>query len=171
MFDLGGWEMAIGSGFVGSASAWGLSASTRLTATRRGRICFLTYGWLVRCLAVALVPLALAIVYTMAHAPAKQIALAFVFTAAFLAFTIFVNYQVFFTRFGYDRNNLYFSSPFCEDKSVPWDNLEYAGRSPVAGAEYIEVTGIGRIWCPAVLNGHEEFTRFLEQKAAALLES
>ncbi|MBG6206457.1 hypothetical protein IWQ49_001106 [Labrenzia sp. EL_126] len=169
MFDWGGWAVAIGSGLIGAALVWGLSASTRPTAVRKGHVCYLTYGWPVKCLAISLVPFAILFVYAMAHAPARQIAMAFVVTVAFLAITIFVNYQIFFVKFGYDRNKIYFSSPFLRNVSVPWDHLEFVGHSHLFQADYMEVSGIGRIWCSSFLNGYDELGLFLERKADALL--
>ncbi|MET1414693.1 hypothetical protein ABVF61_20645 [Roseibium sp. HPY-6] len=171
MIDWGGFAMAAGCGAIGAASVWGLSASAQPNAVRRGHICFLSYGWPVKCLAASLVPLAILFVYAMAHAPAKQIAFAFVITAGFLAMTIFVNYQVFFVRLGYDRNFIHFNSPFMRSKSVSWDNLEFVGRSALVQADYIEVAGIGRIWCSSFSNGYDELGQFLERKTDTLLAS
>ncbi|WP_305989635.1 hypothetical protein [Roseibium sp. MMSF_3544] len=171
MTDWGSWEFALAGGLIGSGFLWLAAAAAQPNAARNGNMCFLTYGWPVKIITASLIPVAVFVIFVMAHAPAKQIALAFVFSAAFLAVTIAINYQIFFVRFGYDRNRIYFHSPFCEARSVPWENLESAGHSYIAQADYIEVTGVGRIWCPSVLNGHDEFGRFLEQKAGALIAS
>ncbi|WP_421982303.1 hypothetical protein [Roseibium sp.] len=169
MFDLGGWAIPIGSGVVSAASVWGLSAVARPDGHTRGHVSFLTYSLASKWIAAALVPLSLLVVYAMAHAPAKHIALAFVVTTVFLALTLFVVYQVFFVRFGYDRNAIYFDSPFMRNKKVGWDDLEHVGHSNAFQVNFLEVSGIGRIWCSSFQNGHKDLGRFLDMKAEMLL--
>ncbi|WP_420336408.1 hypothetical protein [Roseibium sp.] len=169
MFDLGGWAMSVGSGVVSVASVWGLSAVARPDGSTKGHVCYLTYSRPCKWIAAALVPLSVLVVLAMAHAPARHIALAFVVTAAFLALTLFVVYQVFFVRFGYDRNAIYFDSPFLRNKKTSWNELEYVGHSNALQINFLEVSGIGRIWCSSFQNGHRDLARFLETKAELLL--
>lgn len=169
MFDLGGWAMSVGGGVVSAASVWGLSAVARPDGNTKGHACFLTYSKPCKWVAAALVPLSILVIYAMAHAPAKHIALAFVATAVFLAVTLFVVYQVFFVRFGYDRNAIYFDSPFLRNKKVNWDDLEYVGHSNAFQVNFLEFSSIGRIWCSSFQNGHKDLGRFLELKAEMLV--
>ena len=171
MFDLGGWALSLGSGVVSAASVWGLSAVARPDGHAIGHVRYLTYSSPCKWLAAALVPLSILVVYAMAHAPAKHIALAFVVTAAFLAVMLFVVYQVFFVRFGYDRNAIYFDSPFLRNKKIGWNELEHVGHSNVLQINFLEVAGVGRIWCSSFQNGHRDLGRFLELKAEMLLTS
>ncbi|MEM9631830.1 MAG: hypothetical protein AAGA50_10925 [Pseudomonadota bacterium] len=169
MFDLGGWAMAIASGLTGGAVVFGLSVAAKSKAPRQGRICLLTYGTPVKVLALSMVPLTLLVVYAMLNASSGQLAMAFLVASGFVAGTIFLVYQIFFVRFGYDRNFVYFDSPFCRNKCVAWENLEDVGYSLLVQAHYIEVAGIGRIWCSSFLNGHDEFGQFLESKTRTLI--
>ncbi|MES0879534.1 hypothetical protein [Roseibium sp. SCP14] len=171
MGDLGGWAMAIASGLTGGAVVFGLSVAAKSKAPRQGRICLLTYGTPVKVLTIAMVPLTLFVVYAMLNASSDQMLMAFLVACGFIAGTAFLVYQVFFVRFGYDRNSVYFDSPFCRNKCVAWENLENVGFSLLVQAHYIEVAGIGRIWCSSFLNGHDEFGLFLESKTRTLIGS
>ncbi|MES0808086.1 hypothetical protein ABLO27_01295 [Roseibium sp. SCPC15] len=171
MVDFGGWAMAIASGLAGGAVVFGLSVAAKSRAPRRGRICLLTYSTPVRLLALAMIPLTLFVVYAMMNASPGQMVMALLVACGFVAGTVFLVYQVFFVRFGYDRNFVYFDSPFCRNKCVAWENLENVGYSLLVQAHYIEVAGIGRIWCSSFLNGHDEFGQFLESKTRTLIGS
>ncbi|MCV0427970.1 MAG: hypothetical protein K5905_21140 [Roseibium sp.] len=169
MFDPGGWVTMFAGGIASGVVFWGIAQPAEPTATRKDGICYLTYGRPVKILALAMILLSILAIHTLLVADLSHQLLAVFATSVFSAGTLFIAYQVFLVRFAYDRTSLYFDSPFCKDQTVPWENLEYAGSVPFLRANYLVVTGIGRIWSLGFLNGHDELGSFLQGKAATLL--
>ena len=169
MFDPGGWATMFAIGLANGAVFWGISQPPAPTATRKDGICYMTYGRPVKIMALALICLSFAAVYTLLFANVSHLLTAALATSAFVTGTLFIAYQVFLVRFAYDRAALYFDSPFCKDQTVPWDDLEYAASIPCLQVNYIVVSGIGRIWCLGFLNGYDELGSFLQGKAETLL--
>lgn len=156
------------SGLIGALCLYLLVRFTKPTARSEKGKKFLEYGRLLKIFTAALIPFSVFVAYGAGQAEDSQHIIALAVAAFFLMSAVFLGYQVFLVRFGYDDDFIYYRSPLCGEKKVHWSALADVGHSSLLQANYIVVKGIGRIWCSHMLNGYEEFEVFLENKTKEL---
>lgn len=92
------------------------------------------------------------------HHPA--LALVILFNA--LLILLFYPYQVFLVKLSYDQRFIYYSSPLCEEKKIPWLQISEIGYSWVLMSDYIKVRGIGRIWVNSAQDGYATLMQVIQ---------
>ncbi len=107
-------------------------------------------------------------VYAVSQSYKGQEIPAFLVATGFVLGTILLNYQVFWVKFSYDDEFVYYKSPLAGIKKEPWSNLVEVGYSKLLQADFIVIDGIGKIWCSNMLNGYGELGEFLEKKVKEL---
>ncbi len=169
MTGLSDWVMVAVIGLLAGALFWMHTRRERAVPVTRSAYHELRYAWPVKAFVAALHPVTLVLLFSALHATADQRFTALLVAGIFAALTAFLSYQVFCVRFGYDRTFVYFDSPFCRGKAVPWENLEAVGFSQLMQCHYLEFAGIGRVWCSSHLSGYDALGGFLERKSNDLL--
>lgn len=153
---------------VGTLIILALIWLTKPSAKSFGFKKLLEYGLGFKAFSILLTPCAAFVTYAAAHASSDQKLLAAAVASCFVAAAIFFTYQVFFVRFSYDQEFVYFESPIAGKAKASWENLVDIGYSSILQADYIVIEPIGRIWCSNMVNGYQELGEFLEQKLEEL---
>ncbi len=172
MFDATNWTFPILIGLASVAAIWFHARQDRSFPDPDGVYHEVTYSWQIKAITAALVPVNFIVLYEAAQALVSSQWLPALAAAAMVtSITVFHVYQVFFVRFGYDRDAVYFDSPLSREKTVSWDNLRELGSSIIVQSDYLDFEGIGRIWCFEFSNGYKDLDGFLQLKTGELLKT
>jgi hypothetical protein len=164
MEEIFNWLRPLISGLIGGLAVYLIIRYTKLTAEVEGELKIVSYSKPFKLFSAALVPFTLFIIYVVSQSYKGQEFAAGLVASGFIAASIFFPYQAFFVSFKYDDLNIYYKSPLCGYRVVPWSNLTKVGYSWLVQADYIVVEGIGRIWCSNMLNGYHELMNFINIK-------
>ncbi len=156
------------SGLLGALSVYLIIKFTKNSAKADGELKLMEYGLPFKIFTIILIPFSIFVVYAASHARESQIIIATIVASGFVLGALFSAYHVFFVKFSYDNDFVYYQSPFSKSKKAKWSALVDVGYSNLLQADYIVIEGIGRIWCPTVMNGYTELGIFLERKSQAL---
>jgi len=158
------WIRPILSGLAGGLAVYFMVRYTKTSGEVEGGIRIVSYSKPFKIFSAALIPFTIFIVYAMSQSYEGQEVAAILVASSFVAASIFFPYQAFLVSFQYDDENIYYESPLCSKRVVPWSNLSRVGYSWLVQADYIVIQGIGRIWCSNMLNGHVELMEFVNGK-------
>ena len=156
------------SGLVGALCVYLLIKQTKTNAEESQGRKILDYSLPFKLFTVVLIPFSIFVLYAASQARESQIVIAVIVAAFFVFGAIIAAYHVFFIKLSYDENTVYYHSPFNKNQQALWSDLIEIGYSALMDSNYFVMDGIGKIWCPSVLNGHDELGAFLEKKAKEL---
>lgn len=152
------------SGLIGCVIVLLLMRTGRKPAKQDGSTRLLCYGTGTKCVVMLIIPLTMFIGYASSYGRPDQIFPARCLGIFFIAASLFLTYQVFMVRLGYDDTAVYYSSPLAGSHIIPWGEVEYIGWSSLCQSYYICTVPVRRIWWSPMMEGYEQFGRFLEQK-------
>ncbi|QEI11463.1 hypothetical protein [Cellvibrio japonicus] len=164
MEDIFDWLRPLVSGLIGGLAVYLIIRYTKSTAELEGELKTVSYSKPFKLFSAVLIPFTIFIIYAVSQSYKGQEIAALLVASGFVAASIFFPYQAFFVSFKYDNQNIYYKSPLCGYRVVPWGNLTKVGYSWLVQADYIVVKGIGRIWCSNMLNGYIELMDFIKNK-------
>lgn len=154
------------SGLVGALVVYLLFRLARPVARTQGDRKILEYGRGLKLLAVFFVPVSAFVAYAAAHAGPSQALMAALVALFFVLATLYLLYEAFFVKLGYDQRFIYHYTPLRGERTVPWESVTEAGYSPLCQAHFLATRTQGKIWFSPWLNGFTEFVEYIEQRSA-----
>ena len=155
-------------GLVGVLFVYLFVKYTKSSAIESNGRKILNYSLPFKLFTVVLIPFSIFVVYAASQARESQIVVATIVALFFILGALFSGYHVFFVKLSYDNNYIYYQTPFNKKQQASWSALVEIGYSSLLDSNYFVIDGMGKVWCPNVLNGHDELGTFLEKKAKEL---